>query len=115
MANEIAKRDQNYIPVLTGVTDDANQEIRMLRVNPVTGRLLVSGISSGGIMTVTPGGLVNGTNTSFTLADYPQFLVIDGLMKPESGQNGVSYWSWSGGVLTINPDNAPVKSLFAIY
>jgi hypothetical protein len=47
MTSEISKRDQNSIPVLTGITDDANQEIRMLRVNPVTGRLLVSAVGAG--------------------------------------------------------------------
>lgn len=41
MADEILKRDQNSVPVLGAVTNDSNQEIRMLRVNPVTGKLLV--------------------------------------------------------------------------
>lgn len=86
-----------------------------ITITNINGQITISATASGGIMTVTPSGTVNGTNTSFTLTDYPQYVVIDGLMKPESGQNGVSYWSWSGGVLSINPDNAPVESLFAIY
>lgn len=48
MASEIILRDQNFIPVLAGVTDDINLEIRMLRVNPSNGRLLVSGDGGGG-------------------------------------------------------------------
>lgn len=50
MANEILKRDQNSVPVLAGVTDNASQEIRMFRVDPTTGRLLVSatGVGPGG-------------------------------------------------------------------
>jgi hypothetical protein len=46
MASENAKRDQNYIPVLSGVTDDVSQEIRMVRIDPVTKRLLISAIVS---------------------------------------------------------------------
>jgi len=42
MADEILKRDQNFVTVLAGVTDNAAQEIRMFRVDPVTGRLILS-------------------------------------------------------------------------
>ena len=42
MANEILKRDQNFVVVLGGITDDAAQEVRMFRVDPTTGRLIVS-------------------------------------------------------------------------
>lgn len=42
MASEILKRDENSAIVLGGITDDANQFIKMLRVDPVTGRLLIS-------------------------------------------------------------------------
>jgi hypothetical protein len=47
MANEILKRDDNRITVLAGVTDDANTEVRMLRVDPSTGRLKISVLGSG--------------------------------------------------------------------
>lgn len=47
MASEIILRDSNFVPVLAGVTDDINLEIRMLRVNPSNGRLLVSSDASG--------------------------------------------------------------------
>lgn len=47
MANEILQRDENRITVLAGVTDDSNLEIKMLRVDPITKRLLVSSTSSG--------------------------------------------------------------------
>lgn len=42
MADEVLKRDQNNITVAGGVTNDANQEIRMLRIDPVTGGLITS-------------------------------------------------------------------------
>lgn len=43
MADEILKRDSNRVTVLGAVTDDASAEIRALRVDPTTGRLIVSG------------------------------------------------------------------------
>lgn len=48
MANEILKRDSNHITVAGGVTDDANEEVRMFRVDPTTKRLKVSAILAGG-------------------------------------------------------------------
>lgn len=39
--DEILKRDQNHVTVLAGVTDDVDQDIMMLRVDPITKRLLV--------------------------------------------------------------------------
>jgi hypothetical protein len=47
MANEVAKRDQNRVPALTGVTDDANAEIRNLPIDSATGRLKVAAIVAG--------------------------------------------------------------------
>lgn len=46
--DEVLKRDQNRVTVLAGVTDDANQNIQMLRVDPSTKRLLVSATGGGG-------------------------------------------------------------------
>ena len=48
MADEILKRDQNEVPVLAGITDDANQYVTMLRVDPTTKRLLVKSTAAGG-------------------------------------------------------------------
>lgn len=47
MSNEILKRDDNRVPVLGAITNDANQEVRMLRVDPATGRLIVSAVVAG--------------------------------------------------------------------
>lgn len=53
--DEILKRDQNHITVLGGITNDSDQDIMMLRVDPITKRLLVSatgvGISIGETVT----------------------------------------------------------------
>lgn len=74
MASEILKRDQNSAVVLGGVTDNAAQEIRMLRVDPTTNRLLVSatgGGSSGTLFAEVPIGTIDGVNTVFTLSHTP--------------------------------------------
>ena len=63
MSSEIIKRDQNSVTVLSGITDDASQEIRMLRVDPTTNRLLISATGGG---SGTPGGLT--TQVQYNLA-----------------------------------------------
>lgn len=45
MSDEILSRDQNHITVLGAITDDANQYVTMLRVDPTTKRLLVSAVA----------------------------------------------------------------------
>ena len=54
MANENAKIDQNFKKTLLAVTDDANQEIRRLLVDPITGRLKCTAIvtASAGIQSL---------------------------------------------------------------
>lgn len=52
MADEILKRDQNFVTVLAGVTNDSDLDVTMLRVDPISKRLLVSASGGGG----TPGG-----------------------------------------------------------
>jgi hypothetical protein len=97
--DEILKRDQNSAIVLGGVTDDANQYIRMLRVDPITNRLLCSGAGGSGLTEITFTGAVNGVNTSFT-GLQPTYAVIDGIWLKEFDNNGVRQWAWSAGTLT---------------
>ncbi len=49
MSSEIIKRDQNFVTVLAGITDDSDQDVTMLRVDPITKRLLVkaTGLATG--------------------------------------------------------------------
>lgn len=63
MANETLLRDSNHIAVLGAITNDANQEIRMVRVDPVTNRILVSApaLTSGLIIGTTT--ITGGTTT----------------------------------------------------
>ena len=100
MGDEIGKKDQNSATVLMGVTDDAYQYIRMLRVDPITNRLLISvSGGGGGLSEITFTGAVNGVNTSFT-GLQPTYCVIDGIWLKEFDNNSVRQWSWSGGTLT---------------
>ena len=66
MADEIIKRDQNYVTVLAGVTDDVDQDIEMLRVDPITKRLLIKATSSGSISLLT-NGIPNASQTILNL------------------------------------------------
>lgn len=43
MSDEILKGDQNHYRVMAAVTDDSNENIRMLRVDPTTDALVVTG------------------------------------------------------------------------
>ena len=47
MADEVIKRDANHRTVGAAVTDDANQFVTMLRVDPATNYLLVNIASVG--------------------------------------------------------------------
>lgn len=63
MATEIIKRDDNRVTVLAGVTDDANQDITMFRVDPTTKYLKV--VASGiGLAVLDEGVSVVTTATS---------------------------------------------------
>lgn len=96
--DEILKRDQNSAVVLGGITDDSNQYIRMLRVNPVTGRLLVSDAGgSGGNVTLLPAtGTVDNSNVTFTFTAEPTFVISDGAWYAQKDSNGNSQWTWDG-------------------
>lgn len=107
--DEILRHDENTIRVLGGITDDANQYIRMLRVDPTTGRLLVSGTGSSGSGFQLPlsGGL-SGTNTWSTA---PNAIVVDGSVLQKVDQNGDVNWT---GTTTTLLTNIPTRGIFAI-
>ena len=42
MSDEVIQQDGNRVKVLCALTSDESREVKMLRVNPVTGRLLVT-------------------------------------------------------------------------
>jgi len=68
MAYEVLKRDQNHVTVLAGITDDSNEYITMLRVDPTTKRLKISGTISSGSGTVTSVSVVSANGFAGTVA-----------------------------------------------
>lgn len=71
------------------------------------GVITVNAASSGGISVTTPTGSVNGSNTSFTVTDVPQWVVAD----------GITYFDGAGytyGALTVTMDVAPSQYIRAI-
>lgn len=98
MANENANRDQNFVTVLTAITDDSSQEIRMVRVDPSTNRILVSatGISSGtvtSVSVVTANGISGSVATATTT---PAITLSLGAITPIT-VNGITF-SGSGSI-----------------
>lgn len=109
MSNEIAKRDQNSVPVLMGITDDSSQELRMLRVDPADGRLLIS--NSGGSDPQIPTGTVNGSNTVFVFASTPTVIVSDNLTLEKVSSDGTVNWT---GTTTVTMAVAPNFDIFGL-
>lgn len=64
MADEILKRDQNYVTVISGVTADTAKDIIMVRIDPSSLHLLVDA-------TVTGGSGLSGLATEATLLKIP--------------------------------------------
>ncbi len=74
--DEIILRDQNHVTVLAGIANDFTQEIRMLRVDPSTGAVLVSSSGGGGSGTnadisFVDNEIISGSTQTFTLAYTP--------------------------------------------
>ena len=69
MSDEILKRDQNHITVLAGVTDDGSEDIKMLRVDPTTKRLLCSFDGTPGSGSVTSVSVVTANGISGSVAN----------------------------------------------
>jgi hypothetical protein len=114
--DEILKRDQNSAVVLGGITDDSNQYIRMLRVDPNTNRLLVSGTGGGGggggISIITVTGTVNDTNETFAASSQPTVLVINGETYSPTG--GEITWTYVGGTITLSSPVGIGGSIFGM-
>lgn len=53
MASEIISRDQNFVTVGAGVSNDVSQDVTMLRVDPVTKYLLVNIEDTGSTAGIT--------------------------------------------------------------
>jgi len=86
MADEILKRDENSVVVLGAITDDANQEIRMVRVDPATNRILASttGVGTGSVTSVSVTSANGFAGTVATATTTPAITIstsITGILK----------------------------------
>ena len=83
MNDEILKRDQNSAVVLGGITDDSNHYIRMLRVDPTTNRLLVSGTGGGSFSGLQEQSLTtpNGSTQTFAFTHTPKMIFWGGALQ----------------------------------
>lgn len=66
-----AKRDNNQVTTLIGVSNADGTTPVVLWADPITHRLLVSVSGSAAVSNEVMGGTVNGTNKVFTLAATP--------------------------------------------
>jgi hypothetical protein len=85
--DETLKRDQNRITVLGGISDDSNQYITMLRVDPTTKRLKVSASGSLGLGTVTSVSITTANGISGSVANAsttPAITLTLGAITPSS-------------------------------
>lgn len=123
MADEVLKRDQNHITVLGGVTDDANQFVTMLRVDPTTKRLLISatGGGTGSVTEVDTGvGLTGGpiTTTGTIELDTPlqPIATLTGnslkFLRVNTGETAVE-WSTVSGAGTVTSVSVATANGFA--
>lgn len=98
MANENLHIDENTRWVLGGITNDANEEIRNLRVNPVTGRVLVEAViastntsiggtipggTPGSVLFIGPGSTLDQDNPNL-FYDYTNFFLGLGTNTPDA-------------------------------
>lgn len=115
MADEIIKRDQNFVTVLAGITDDSNQYIKMLRLDPTTKRLLVSATGIGTVTSVsvvsangfagtvatatstpaitlstTINGIIKGNGTAISAVTIGSGLSFDGTTLSATGGSGIT-------------------------
>lgn len=90
--------DINLVGSITAASDDANK-----RVN-------ITFAGGGGGSIGVPTGTVNGVNTTFTAADTPLYVVVDGLTR----RDGKGY-VLTGLTIEVDPLTPPVYDIFYIY
>jgi hypothetical protein len=80
MNDEILRRDENRITVMAGITDDADKDIKMFRVDPTSKRLLISADPTSfdarflKLDQTTPQTIINGTPIFSTNIQTPKVI-----------------------------------------
>lgn len=101
MADNAAK-DENAVSTLLGVSNADNASPVKIWANPSTHRLLVSSSGGGGGSTLTaetPTGTVNDSNVTFTVANTPVFISVNGAVYTAGTGTFTSY---AAGTITLS-------------
>jgi len=112
-----ARRDENYVPTLLGVSSADGETPTLAYVNPITHRLLVQSGATGGAGTWWKvNGVYNGSNPTITIgieASSDFLLVL--ARQPQAQTVGADTWDYSyttgGGITTITYVIPPDASL----
>ena len=98
MANSSwAAIDNNDKPTLTAVTDDSNQYIQRVLVDPASGRLLVSATGLGTTLTLQTNGTNNGSQSLLNLVAGTNMTITD------NGSGSITFASTGGSSgITVN-------------
>lgn len=90
----------------------------MVRVEPTTGRVLISVSGATGAFTVLqPTETPNGVLTVFTFATatgQPQFVISDNAMQQATTKSGTVNWTWNNGALQATMTIPPQDDIVAI-
>lgn len=112
MAN--AKKDQNRIPTLLGVSSSDGVTPVLIYGDPITHRLYVDTGGSGGFTSLPATGTVDGSNQSFTFTQLPTYIVSDHLWYTATNKSGTTNWTWNAGALTATMTVPPVEDIFGV-
>jgi hypothetical protein len=104
MADERLKKDANFYPVIGGLTDDANEDILMARMNPATKRLIVDSTTDIGTIMFLGGYFISDKDDDAS-PNYFGFQDRDGnyyFLKEtiSAGADTYRYWAGSGDYAT---------------
>lgn len=102
MANEILNHDPNRVKVLGGVTDDSNQFVTQLRIDPATGRLKVSATASGfsGLFT-TDTSISTNAQTTITSSKTMNFVISLSIGGQVWQPNTATGFTYTGTTVTL--------------
>lgn len=105
-----AKRDNNSVTTLLAVSLADGTTPVVLWADPVSHRLLTSGV----LATLAATGAVNGVNAAFTFTSLPSYIVSDHAWYAQTNSNGSTNWTWVGGTLTATLTIPPTEDIFGI-
>lgn len=98
--------------VKQGIVSELNIVGSGVSITKVNGlpTITITGGGSGSTAVETPTGTVNGVNTSFTVANTPLYLIIDGISRFET-----IHYTLSGLNITLLADNQPTQYIRSVY